>query len=58
MLQTIATASMFLASKMEETPRFLKDVVIAGYELTYEWDNLAQQRIKKQSVSRNAHSSF
>lgn len=47
--QTIATASMFLASKMEETPRFLKDVVIAGYELMYEWDNLAQQRIKKQS---------
>lgn len=47
--QTIATASMFLGCKIEETPRFLKDVVVAGYELMYEWDNLAQQRIKKQS---------
>ncbi|GLT73591.1 hypothetical protein SLA2020_454370 [Shorea laevis] len=46
--KTIATASMFLACKVEETPRNLKDVVLLAYELMYAWDPLASQRIRKE----------
>ncbi|KAG2698551.1 hypothetical protein I3843_07G155400 [Carya illinoinensis] len=46
--QTIATASTFLACKIGDTPRFLKDVVLLSYEMMYEWDRLAPQRIRKE----------
>ncbi|XP_059460218.1 cyclin-T1-3 [Corylus avellana] len=46
--QTIATASLFLACKIEDTPRNLKDVVLLAYELMYAWDPLASQRIRKE----------
>lgn len=45
--QTIATASLFLACKIGETPCFLKEVVFLAYEMMYEWDPLAPQRIRK-----------
>lgn len=46
-LQTIATASMFLACKIEETPRLLRDVVVVAYEMIYKWDPSAPQRIRR-----------
>ncbi|KAG8654631.1 cyclin-T1-3 isoform X2 [Manihot esculenta] len=45
--QTIATASMFLACKIEETPRLLRDVVVVAYEMIYKWDPSAPQRIRR-----------
>ncbi|KAL6011399.1 hypothetical protein ACLOJK_001846 [Asimina triloba] len=49
--QTIATASMFLASKVEETPRLLMDVVVVAYETMYRRDPISAQRIKNKDVS-------
>ena len=46
-LQTIATASMFLASKAEETPRWLSDLVVVAYKLANKWDPFAPQRIRQ-----------
>nr|DAD40794.1 TPA_asm: hypothetical protein HUJ06_015117 [Nelumbo nucifera] len=48
--QTIATVSMFLACKVEETPRLLKDVVIVAYETMYRRDPAAAHRIKEKDV--------
>ncbi|XP_010275580.1 PREDICTED: cyclin-T1-3-like [Nelumbo nucifera] len=48
--QTIATVSMFLACKVEETPRLLKEVVIVAYETMYRRDPAAAQRIKQKEV--------
>ncbi|KAL3514680.1 hypothetical protein ACH5RR_027397 [Cinchona calisaya] len=48
--QTIATASMFLASKAEETPRWLSDLVVVAYKLANKWDPLAPQRIRKRDI--------
>ncbi|KAL3505325.1 hypothetical protein ACH5RR_035166 [Cinchona calisaya] len=48
--QTIATASMFLASKAEETPRWLSDLVVVAYKLTNKWDPLAPQRIRQREI--------
>ncbi|XP_042482670.1 cyclin-T1-4-like isoform X2 [Macadamia integrifolia] len=48
--QTIASVCMFLASKVEETPRLLRDIVVVSYELIYRRDPLAAQRIKKKEV--------
>ncbi|CAK9178490.1 unnamed protein product [Ilex paraguariensis] len=48
--QTIATVSMFLACKAEETPRWLSDLVVVSYKLIYRWDPSAPQRIKKREV--------
>ncbi|XP_020534779.1 cyclin-T1-3 isoform X2 [Jatropha curcas] len=45
--QTIATASMFLACKIEETPRLLRDVVVMAYKMIYKWDPSAPQRIRR-----------
>ncbi|XP_028759322.1 cyclin-T1-3-like [Neltuma alba] len=46
----IATVCMFLAGKVEETPRPLKDVIIVSYEIIYKKDPAAAQRIKQKEV--------
>ncbi|XP_022144252.1 cyclin-T1-3-like isoform X2 [Momordica charantia] len=48
--QTIGTAGMFLACKIEETPRFLNDVVVVAYELIYKWDPSATKKIRQKEV--------
>lgn len=48
--QTIATASMFLASKAEETPRWLSDLVVVAYKLANKWDPVAPQRIRQRDI--------
>ncbi|GJN29279.1 hypothetical protein PR202_gb17490 [Eleusine coracana subsp. coracana] len=45
-MQTIATVCMFLAGKVEETPRPLKDVIVLSYEIIHKKDTDALQRIK------------
>lgn len=49
-LQTIGTASLFLACKAEDEPCQLSSVVVASYEIIYEWDPSASIRIH-QTVS-------
>ncbi|KAI3862315.1 hypothetical protein MKX03_017392, partial [Papaver bracteatum] len=44
---TIATVSMFLSCKMEETPRLLLDVVVVAYEIMYRTKPVAAERIKQ-----------
>jgi hypothetical protein len=46
-MQTIATVCMFLAGKVEETPRPLKDVIMVSYELIHKKDPAAGQKIKQ-----------
>ncbi|XP_019174538.1 PREDICTED: cyclin-T1-3-like isoform X2 [Ipomoea nil] len=48
--QIIATACMFLACKVEETPRWLSDLVVVSYKLIYKWDPSAPQRIRDKEV--------
>ncbi|KAJ4958851.1 hypothetical protein NE237_025962 [Protea cynaroides] len=48
--RTIATVCMFLAGKVEETPRPLKDVILVSYEIIYKKDPAAVQRIKQKAV--------
>ncbi|KAL9307488.1 Cyclin-T1-3 [Arabidopsis thaliana] len=43
--QTIATSSLFLACKAEDEPCQLSSVVVASYEIIYEWDPSASIRI-------------
>ena len=38
---------MFLAGKVEETPRPLKDVIVVSYEIIRKKDPAAAQRIKQ-----------
>ncbi|GMI82542.1 hypothetical protein HRI_001923500 [Hibiscus trionum] len=48
--QTIATVSTFLACKIEETPRPLRDVIVVGYEIIYKQDPSAPGRIRQREV--------
>ncbi|XP_038886314.1 cyclin-T1-3-like [Benincasa hispida] len=48
--QTIGTAGIFLACKIEETPRFLNDVVVVAYELIFKWDPSASKRIRQKEI--------
>lgn len=42
---------MFLAGKVEETPRPLKDVIIVSYEIIHKKDSVAAQKIKHKVTS-------
>lgn len=47
---TIATACMFLAAKVEETPGLLRDVTMLAYETRHKRDLAATERIKQKEV--------
>lgn len=42
---------MFLAGKVEETPRPLRDVILVSYEIIHKKDPAAAQRIKQKVFS-------
>lgn len=53
-LQTIATVSLFLGCKIEDTRCMLGDVVVMSYDIIYKWDPSAPQRIRQRRVSIHA----
>ncbi|KAK9023173.1 hypothetical protein V6N11_003400 [Hibiscus sabdariffa] len=48
--QTIATVSTFLACKIEETPRLLRDVIVVSYEIIHKLNPSAPGRIRQREV--------
>lgn len=49
----VAPACLFLAAKVEETPKALRDVVVVSYMLRYRKDQeAAQERIKDKARGR------
>ncbi|KAI5069446.1 hypothetical protein GOP47_0015747 [Adiantum capillus-veneris] len=47
---TIATACMFLAGKVEETPKLLQNVLSLSYDIRHKRDKVAAERIKQKEV--------
>ncbi|KAH7431877.1 hypothetical protein KP509_08G071000 [Ceratopteris richardii] len=47
---TIATACMFLAGKVEETPKLLQNVLFISYEIRHKKDKSAANNIKQKEV--------
>lgn len=52
-LQMVATICMFIAGKVEETPRPLRDVIWLSYENRFKKDPAAVQRIKQKVFTLN-----
>lgn len=52
-LQTISTACMFLASKVEDTPCYIDKVVKVAYEMMYRGNPAAAQRIQQKVLPYN-----
>lgn len=46
----IATVCMFLAGKVEETPRPLREVIVFSYHIRFRIDPLAKERIEQKEV--------
>jgi hypothetical protein len=46
-VQMVATICMFIAGKVEETPRSLRDVILMSYENCFKKDRAAVHRIKQ-----------